>query len=261
MSGEWTIDDRFTFQTKVTCHHCGEILRFNQPGYNKLDKFPATCPKCEGNWGIGNKDYYYSKNYWALRAEPLKRKIKEKTRKARKKARKKVVEEEFEELEELEDLEDLEAELEALGEEEIEAELEELEEEEEEEEEEEPIEGPEEDLTEAEKAEISKELMQLGGIGKKTAEKIIALGVTSIEDLAELEVDMIPETAEVSTKSLRKWVKSAQKYLEEEEEEEEEEEIDLTDLEAELEALGAEEDLEDEDLDLAELYEEEDKDE
>ena len=237
MSSTWTIDDRFTFQTKVICHHCGENLRFNQPGYNKLDKFPATCPKCEGNWGIGNKDYHYTKNHWSLRAEPLKRKIKAKTRKARKKE----IEEEFEELEELEDLEDLEAELEALGEEEIEAELEELEGEEEEE----LIELPEEDLTESEKAEISKELMQLGGIGKKTAEKIISLGVTSIEELAELEVDMIPETAEVSTKSLRKWVKSAQKYLEEEEEEEEE--IDLTDLEAELEALGAEEDLEDED--------------
>ena len=240
MSSTWTIDDRFTFQTKVICHHCGENLRFNQPGYNKLDKFPATCPKCEGNWGIGNKDYHYTKNHWSLRAEPLKRKIKAKTRKARKKE----IEEEFEELEELEDLEDLEAELEALGEEEIEAELEELEVEEEKEKEE-LVEVPEEDLTEAEKAEISKEFMQLGGIGKKTAEKIVSLGVTSIEELAELEVDMIPETAEVSTKSLRKWVKSAQKYLEEEEEDEEE--IDLTDLEAELEALGAEEDLEDED--------------
>lgn len=230
MSNTWTIDDRFTFQTKVICHHCGEILSFNQPGHNKLDKFPATCPKCEGNWGIGNRDYHYCKNYWALRAEPLKRKIKEKTRKARKKA-------------DEEELEDLEAELEALGEEEIEAELEELVEEELEE-------VPEERLSEAEKAEITKELMQLGGIGKKSAEKIISLDVTSIEELATLEVDMVPETADVSTKSLRKWIKNAQKYLEEEEEEgEDEEEIDLTDLEAELEALGAEEDVEDEDLD------------
>ncbi|WP_287585666.1 helix-hairpin-helix domain-containing protein [Candidatus Borrarchaeum sp.] len=237
MSSEWTIDDRFTFQTRVICHHCGEILSFNQPGYNKLDKFPATCPKCEGNWGIGNKDYHYSKNYWALRAEPLKRKIKEKTKKARKKA----VEQE------LEELEDLEAELEALGEEEIEAELDELVEEELEE-------VPEERLSEAEIAEISKEFMQLDGIGKKSAEKIISLGVTSIEELATLEVDMVAETADVSTKSLRKWIKNAQKYLEEEEEEgEDEEEIDLTDLEAELEALGAEEDLEDEDLEDEDL--------
>lgn len=243
MTSEWTIDDRFTFQTRVICHHCGEILRFNQPAYNKLDKFPATCPKCEGNWGIGNKDYHYSKNYWALRAEPLKRKIKEKAKKVRKKA----VEEELEELEELEDLE---AELEALGEEEIEAELEELVEEELEE-------VPEERLSEAEKAAISKELMQLDGIGKKSAEKIISVGVTSIEELATLEVDTVPETADVSIKSLKKWIKNAQKYMEEEEEEE----IDLTDLEAELEALGAEDDLEDEDLDLDELYDEEDNDE
>lgn len=233
MSSTWTVDDRFTFQTRVSCHHCGEVLRFNQPAYNRLDKFPAACPKCEGNWGISNKDYHYSKNYWALRAEPLKRKITEKVKKVRKKARKKVREEELEELEELEALE---AELEAIGEEEIEAELDELEE------------GPEEGLPDAEKAEIYKALMLLPGIGKKTAEKIVDLGVTSIEELAALEVDVIPETADVSTKSLRKWIKNAQKHLEkemEEEEEEKEEEIDLTDLEAELDAIGDEETEED----------------
>jgi hypothetical protein len=254
LSSTWTIDDRFTFQTRVVCHHCAEVFRFNQPGYNRLDKFPAACPKCEGKWGIANKDYHYSKNYWTLRAEPLKRKIKERVKKARKKKRKKLREEELEEmeeLEELEELEDLEAELEAIGEEELEAELEEIEEEEE----------PEEELTKAEKSEIYKELMQVPGIGKKTAEKIVALDITSIEELAEFEVDMIPETADVSTKSLRKWIKNAQKHLEEEEEE-----IDLDDLEAELDALGDEEeeeiedeDLDDLDLDLAELYDEDDE--
>jgi predicted flap endonuclease-1-like 5' DNA nuclease len=238
----WTIDERFTFQTRVVCHHCGEHFSFNQPSYNKLDKFPASCPKCEGKWGIANKDYRYSKNYWALRAEPLKKKIKEKVKKARKKARE-------EELEKLEELAELETELDAIGEEEIEAELDaELEELGEEELEKEEVE----ELTEAGKEKIYKELMQVRGIGKKTAQKIVELGVTSIEELATLEVDMIPETADVSTETLRKWIKNAQKYLKEEEDEEKEEE---TEEELDDEAL------EDLDLDLAALDEEGEEDE
>jgi hypothetical protein len=59
---------------------------------------------------------------------------------------------------------------------------------------------------------------------------------------------------------LRKWIKNAQKHLEEGEE------IDLDDdLDAELDALGdddeelEDEDLDDLDLDLAELYDEDDE--
>lgn len=151
--------------------------------------------------------------------------------------------------------------------EEIEAELEEIEEIEDEEleeieaEEEAKIETkPEEELTEAEKQEIYKELMQVRGIGQKSAQTIVELGVTSIEELAALEVDILPETADVSTKTLRKWIKDAQKYLKREMEakkpkkEEESEEItdeELERIEAELDKLDDAdlEDVDEEDVD------------
>ncbi len=159
-----------------------------------------------------------------------------------------IEKEELEELEEA-DLEEMEAELDELEDvelEELEAELEEIGAEVEEEEVVET--APEEELIESEKEEIYKELMQVRGIGKKTAQKIVELGVTSIEELAALEVDMIPETAEVATKTLRTWIKNAQKHLEREKKEEKEEETEeITDeeldrIEAELDKL---EDLED----------------
>jgi predicted flap endonuclease-1-like 5' DNA nuclease len=149
------------------------------------------------------------------------------------------VEAELDKLEEAE-LEDLEAELEKIGVEEEELEAEEIKKIEEE---------PEEKLTEAEKQEIYKELMQVRGIGQKSAQKLVELGVTSIEELAALEVDITPETEDVSTKTLRKWIKDAQKYLERKAEEEESEEItdeELERIEAELDEL---EDLEEEDID------------
>ncbi len=156
------------------------------------------------------------------------------------------IEAELEEIEE-EDLEEMEAEMDKLEEaelEELEAELEEIGAEEE-------IvveEAPGEELEESKKEEIYKELMQVRGIGKKTAQKIVELGATSIEELAALEVDMMPETADVSTKTVRTWIKNAQKHLEREKKEEKEEETeDITDeeldrIEAELDKL---EDLED----------------
>ena len=156
------------------------------------------------------------------------------------------IEAELEEIEE-EDLEEMEAELDKLEEaelEELEAELEEIGAEEE-------IvveEAPGEELEESKKEEIYKELMQVRGIGKKTAQKIVELGATSIEELAALEVDMMPETADVSTKTVRTWIKNAQKHLEREKKEEKEEETEeITDeeldrIEAELDKL---EDLED----------------
>lgn len=164
------------------------------------------------------------------------------------------IEAELEEIEE-EDLEEMEAELDKLEEAELdkleEAELEELEAELEEIGAEEEIvveEAPGEELEESKKEEIYKELMQVRGIGKKTAQKIVELGATSIEELAALEVDMMPETADVSTKTVRTWIKNAQKHLEREKKEEKEEETEeITDeeldrIEAELDKL---EDLED----------------
>jgi len=79
----------------------------------------------------------------------------------------------------------------------------------------------EEELTEDERAEIYKILTQLRGIGQKTAEKLVEFGITSIEDIASLEVDMIPETLGISTKSLRTAIKNARKHIEKEIEEEE----------------------------------------
>jgi len=78
----------------------------------------------------------------------------------------------------------------------------------------------EEGLDEEEKAEIYKLLTQLRGIGQKTAEKLVEFGITSIEDIASLEVDMIPETLDISTKSLRTAIKNARRHLEKEREEE-----------------------------------------
>jgi predicted flap endonuclease-1-like 5' DNA nuclease len=83
-------------------------------------------------------------------------------------------------------------------------------------------------LAEAEKIEICDELMQIRGIGQKTAEKLVELSITSIEELATLEVDMIPETVDVSTKSLRNLIKHAQKHLARETKEEKPERIEET---------------------------------
>lgn len=85
---------------------------------------------------------------------------------------------------------------------------------------------PEEGLTETEIEEIYKELIQLRGIDRKTAEKLVEFGITTIEDIATLEVDMIPETLDISTKSLRTAIKSARKHLEREIEEEKPEKVD-----------------------------------
>ena len=74
----------------------------------------------------------------------------------------------------------------------------------------------EEELTEEESVEIYKKLTQLRGIGNKTAEKLVEFGITSIEDIAALEVDMIPETLGIPTKSLRTAIKNARKHLERE---------------------------------------------
>jgi len=188
--------------------------------------------------------------------------IKRWVRNAKKHLGEDIEEEEEEELEELEEeLEELEEELEELGEleEEIEelepTELTDLEAELEEigtEEEKKVEEISENEFTVTEKEAIYKELMQVRGIGKKTAEKIVELGVTSIEELAALEVDMIPETADISTSSLRNWIKNAQKHLKRESEEIEDEETEeITDeeldkIEAELDEL---EDLDEEDID------------
>jgi predicted flap endonuclease-1-like 5' DNA nuclease len=75
-------------------------------------------------------------------------------------------------------------------------------------------------LNEEDKVEIYKKLTQLRGIGQKTAEKLVEFGITSIEDIAELEVDMIPETLDISTKSFRTAIKNARKHLEKEIEDE-----------------------------------------
>lgn len=175
--------------------------------------------------------------------------IKRWVRNAKKHLGEDIEEEELEELEELEDeieeleateLTDLEAELEEIGSEE-EKEVEEI---------------SEDEVTVTEKEEIYKELLQVRGIGKKTAEKIVALGVTSIEELAALEVDMVPETADVSTNSLRNWVKNAQKHLKRESEEIDDKEItdeELDKIEAEIDEL---EDLDEEDIDALLLEDE-----
>ncbi|MFX1519825.1 MAG: helix-hairpin-helix domain-containing protein [Promethearchaeota archaeon] len=83
-------------------------------------------------------------------------------------------------------------------------------------------------LAETEKAELCNELMQIRGIGQKTAEKLVELSITSIEELAALEVDMIPETVDLSTKSLRNLIKNAQKHLKKERIEEKTERIEDT---------------------------------
>ncbi|MFX1519996.1 MAG: ribosomal protein L13e [Promethearchaeota archaeon] len=174
-----------------------------------------------------------------------------------------VEEEELEEIEE-EEIEEVEAELDMLEEaelEDLEAELEEIGKEEEEELEK-IKEKPEEELIEAETQEIYKELMQVPGIGQKSAQKIVELGITSIEELAAFEVDMAPEMADVSTKTFRKWIKDAQKYLKREMEKgKEEESEELTDeeldkIEAELDEL---EDLDEEDIDALLLDDEEEE--
>jgi len=74
----------------------------------------------------------------------------------------------------------------------------------------------EEGTIEEERVEIYKKLTQLRGIGNKTAEKLVEFGITSIEDIAALEVDMIPETLDISTKSLRTAIKYARKHFERE---------------------------------------------
>jgi predicted flap endonuclease-1-like 5' DNA nuclease len=78
-----------------------------------------------------------------------------------------------------------------------------------------------EEITESEKIEIYKKLTQLRGIGQKTAEKLVEFGITSIEDIAALEVDMIPETLDITTRSLRTAIKNARKHLEKDKQEEE----------------------------------------
>jgi len=178
--------------------------------------------------------------------------IKRWVRNAKKHLGEDIDEEEEEELEELEELEEEIEELEATELTDLEAELEEIGSEEEKEVEE----ISEDEVTVTEKEEIYKELMQVRGIGKKTAEKIVDLGVTSIEELAALEVDMIPETADISTNSLRNWVKNAQKHLKRESEEIEDEEItdeELDKIEAEIDEL---EDLDEEDIDALLLEDE-----
>jgi predicted flap endonuclease-1-like 5' DNA nuclease len=79
----------------------------------------------------------------------------------------------------------------------------------------------EEELTESEKIEISKKLTLLRGIGQKTAEKLVEFSITSIEDIATLEVDMIPESLDIPTRSLRTAIKNARKHLEKDKQEEE----------------------------------------
>jgi predicted flap endonuclease-1-like 5' DNA nuclease len=174
--------------------------------------------------------------------------IKRWVRNAKKHLGEDIEELEEEELEELEELEEEIEELEATELTDLEAELEEIGTEEEKEVEE----ISEDEVSVTEKEAIYKELLQVRGIGKKTAEKIVALGVTSVEELAALEVDMIPETADISTSSLRNWIKNAQKHLKRETEERKEEETEeITDeeldkIEAELDKL---EDLDEEELD------------
>ncbi|WP_287584440.1 helix-hairpin-helix domain-containing protein [Candidatus Borrarchaeum sp.] len=109
----------------------------------------------------------------------------------------------------------------------------------------------EEELTEAERVEIYKKLTQLRGIGNKTAEKLVEFGITSIEDIAELEVDMIPETLGIATKSLRTAIKNARKHLEREIKEEKSVKIEEITLDSQedisveaMELLTQEEDLE-----------------
>jgi len=109
----------------------------------------------------------------------------------------------------------------------------------------------EEGTTEEESVEIYKKLTQLRGIGNKTAEKLVEFGITSIEDIAALEVDMIPETLDISTKSLRTAIKNARKHLEREIEEKKSRKIEEITLDSQedisveaMELITQEEDLE-----------------
>jgi len=109
----------------------------------------------------------------------------------------------------------------------------------------------EEGSTEEERVEIFKKLTQLRGIGNKSAEKLVEFGITSIEDIAALEVDMIPETLDISTKSLRTAIKNARKHLEREIKEQKSGKIEETTLDSQedisveaMELITQEEDLE-----------------
>ncbi|MFX1466214.1 MAG: helix-hairpin-helix domain-containing protein, partial [Promethearchaeota archaeon] len=109
----------------------------------------------------------------------------------------------------------------------------------------------EEEPTEEERLEIYKNLTQLRGIGNKTAEKLVEFGITSVEDIAALEVDMIPETLGIPTKSLRTAIKNARKHLEREIKEKKSEKIEEITLDSQedisveaMELITQEEELE-----------------
>ena len=72
-----------------------------------------------------------------------------------------------------------------------------------------------------------KEFTQIRGIGLSSAEEIVEMGITSVEELAALEVEKLETDIPIAT--VKRWVRNAKKHLGEELEEEE--------LEEELEEL------------------------
>ncbi|MHA2061384.1 MAG: helix-hairpin-helix domain-containing protein, partial [Candidatus Sifarchaeia archaeon] len=106
------------------------------------------------------------------------------------------------------------------------------------------------------------EFTQIRGIGLSSAETLVEMGITSVEELAALEVEKL-ET-DIPTSTIKRWVRNAKKHLGEDIEELEEEELEeleeleeeieeleateLTDLEAELEEIGTEEEKEVEEI-------------